>query len=66
VITFIFVWCIIWADCYYYIFNQDKSDAPDEEMHVINALASIISFSTGIFLTIIRINEPYFRFLVKK
>jgi hypothetical protein len=36
------------------------------KMSIINQLATVFSFSTGIFLTLIRFYEPYFRFLAKK
>jgi hypothetical protein len=35
-------------------------------MTILDKLSSISSFSAGISLTVIRLHEPYFKFMIKK
>ncbi len=64
VIVFIVVWTTFLAASYYHLFNPSKR--LEKTSPVIDTVSTIASFSTGIFLTLIRLQEPYFKFLIKK
>jgi hypothetical protein len=71
VITFSFIWIIYLSSPYYHLLTDDRAldgvtPAKPTARLVPDYLTTLSSFSMGIGLTLIRINEPLFRFLIKK
>jgi len=64
------VWTAELFSNYYELLNPQKSHHHEEKENVLENVIAYVSgiavFSTGIFLAIIRLYEPYFVFLVKK
>lgn len=60
VASFIIIWTIFLASSYYHLFNPlTKKRTP------VDLASAIATFSSGIILTLIRVHEPYFKFLIK-
>ena len=55
---------------YYHLFNpvnlKDKYDPDQWRRSGIERFSGVMMFSTGIFLALIRLHEPYFKFILKK
>lgn len=76
VFLFIFIWIIKLSNSYYKLFNPDerqnrhhKDEDFDsnfyDDIGKYTKLANYVSLATGILLSAVRFNEPFFRYLVK-
>ncbi|CDW72257.1 phosphatidylinositol phosphate kinase [Stylonychia lemnae] len=68
---FILVWTLNLAQAYYQLFNPKSQDdiAVDSFNKVetpVQTVSQFAAFSTGLWLTIVRLSEPYFYYIVKK
>jgi len=66
VITFIVIWTVQSSAYYYHLFDESDNEvvASVEQNKRVNTISGVMIFSTGIFLSIVRLSEPFFRFLV--
>jgi hypothetical protein len=68
VATFILIWTFYLAHSYYqlYLSSLDKKEDKEKNLEKVLSTVSIITaMATGFLLTLIRIQEPYFKFLIK-
>jgi len=66
VIVFIIIWTMQSSAYYYHLFDDPKNNifADLKQNRRVNTVSGVMIFSTGIFLGIVRLMEPFFRFLV--
>jgi hypothetical protein len=64
--VFILVWTLNLAKVYYQLFNPEPAEKEEDTILVVAEISKYASFSTGLFLTIIRLSEPYFYYVTKR
>ena len=68
VMLFIVIWTLQLMSSYYHLFNPwsiIKDDITNKHEQV-DLISGVANFSTGIFLALVRLFEPFFLFLMKK
>jgi hypothetical protein len=69
--TFIIIWTFYLAYSYFKLFNAGLTDSEigynnKDLMKILQNISIITAMCTGTIMSIIRIQEPYFKFLIKK
>ena len=70
--TFIFIWTFYLAHSYFQLYikslpvDQQKSDDYAKLEQALQTISIITAMCTGFLLTLIRVQEPYFKFLIKQ
>lgn len=65
---FIIVWVVKLSASYYKLFNPSRAGKSDDDptKKALEFIANYVSLATGIILSSIRFNEPFFKYLVKE
>eukprot|EP00347_Sterkiella_histriomuscorum_P009160 403342290 len=65
--VFILIWTLNLASVYYQLFNPNDSqnEEVEDRLSIVQTISQFAAFSTGLWLTIVRLSEPYFYYMAR-